>query len=52
VVSSLVRVPDEVAVAVMVAYHRAVAGRAEPARALAIASRVDPLVPFVCFGAG
>jgi tetratricopeptide (TPR) repeat protein len=52
VVSSMVRVPDEAAAQVMVSYHRAVAAGAEPARALATASQVDPLVPFVCFGAG
>ncbi len=52
VVSSLVRVPDETVANVMVGYHRAVAGGAEPARALATASLAAPLVPFVCFGGG
>jgi tetratricopeptide (TPR) repeat protein len=52
VVSSLVRVPDETVANVMVGYHRAVAGGAEPARALATASLAAPLVPFVCFGSG
>jgi tetratricopeptide (TPR) repeat protein len=52
VVSSMVRVPDEVAADVMVSYHRALAGGADPARALATASLAAPLVPFVCFGAG
>jgi tetratricopeptide (TPR) repeat protein len=52
VVSSLVRVPDETVANVMIAYHRAVAGGAEPARALATASLAAPLVPFVCFGGG
>jgi CHAT domain len=52
VVSSMVRVPDEIAANVTVSYHRALANGAEPARALATASLAEPLVPFVCFGAG
>jgi hypothetical protein len=52
VVSSVARVSHHAAAAVMTGYHRAVAGGAEPARALATASLADPLAPFVCFGAG
>jgi len=55
VVSSTVRVPDEAAIHVMIAYHRAVSAGAQPARALAAASLFSlsgPLAPFVCFGAG
>jgi tetratricopeptide (TPR) repeat protein len=52
VVSSVARVPDDVAMAVMAEYHRAVAGGAEPAQALAGVLTDDSLVPLVCFGAG
>src|SRR6266545_1406453 len=52
VVSSVARVTHHAAAAVMTGYYRAVAGGAEPARALAAASLADPLAPFVCFGAG
>lgn len=52
VVASVARVTHAGAAAVMSRYHRALAAGAEPARALADASRADPLAPFVCFGAG
>jgi CHAT domain-containing protein len=52
VVSCLARIPDDAAAAVMVAYHRAIATGAEPARALAAASLTQPLASFACFGCG
>ncbi|MEV4801676.1 CHAT domain-containing protein [Nonomuraea sp. NPDC049421] len=52
VISSLTRVPDQVAERVMTAYHQAVAEGARPADALAIASLGEPAATFVCFGAG
>jgi hypothetical protein len=52
VISCLARIPDDAAAAVMVAYHRAIAAGAEPARALAAASLIQPLASFTCFGAG
>ncbi len=52
VVSSVARVPDDLAVPVMAEYHRAVIGGADPAQALASTSAADQLVPLVCFGAG
>jgi CHAT domain-containing protein len=52
VVSSVARVTHDAAASVMTGYHQAVAGGAQPARALADASLADPLAPFVCFGAG
>jgi CHAT domain-containing protein len=52
VVSSVARIPDDVVVAVMKEYHRAIVAGSEPAQALALASEVKPLVPLVCFGAG
>ena len=52
VVSSVARVPDDVVVAVMKEYHKAIVAGTEPAHALALASEREPLVPLVCFGAG
>jgi hypothetical protein len=52
VVSAVGRVPDDSVADVMVAYHRALAGGAPPARALADCTAGGPLMPFVCFGAG
>jgi tetratricopeptide (TPR) repeat protein len=56
VISSVSRVADEVAFGVMTSYHRALSAGARPARALALAAGPDatgePLMPFVCFGAG
>ncbi len=52
VVSCVARVRHDTAASVMTHYHRALAGGAEPARALATASLVDQFAPFVCFGAG
>ncbi|MEU8394857.1 CHAT domain-containing protein [Nonomuraea sp. NPDC048892] len=52
VVSSLTRVPDQVAERVMLAYHQGVADGARPADALATASAAEPASTFVCFGAG
>lgn len=51
VVSSAVRVADDVAINVMSAYHRNLAAGVQPARALADAVATEPLAPFVCFGA-
>ena len=52
VVSSVARVDDQAAEAVMVAYHRALTRGYAPARALADAALIEPLVPLVCFGRG
>jgi hypothetical protein len=52
VISSVARVADDAAVAIMTAYHRRLADGAGPARALAEASALEPLSPFVCFGSG
>jgi tetratricopeptide (TPR) repeat protein len=52
VVSSVARVADDAALAIMTAYHRRLADGAGPARALAEAGAVEPLSPFVCFGSG
>ncbi|PRX53345.1 CHAT domain-containing protein [Nonomuraea fuscirosea] len=52
VVSSITRVPDQVAERVMLAYHQGVADGARPADALATASAAEPAATFVCFGAG
>ena len=52
VVASVARVTHEAAATVMTHYHRALAGGAAPAHALATAASVDRLAPFVCFGAG
>ena len=57
VISSVSRVDDETALAIMTAYHRALSAGARPAEALALAGTHAgpagaPLTPFVCFGAG
>jgi tetratricopeptide (TPR) repeat protein len=65
VISSVSRVDDEIALATMTAYHRALSAGARPAEALALAgahagpagvapapTALDPIAPFVCFGAG
>jgi CHAT domain-containing protein len=52
VVAAVSRVRDETAVGVMTALHRALAGGAGPAAALAAASEKEPLATFVAFGAG
>jgi hypothetical protein len=66
VISSVSRVDDEIALATMTAYHRALSAGARPAEALALAgvhagpadataagaAHDGPLAPFVCFGAG
>ncbi len=52
VISSVTRVADDIAPAIMTAYHRALRKGLRPAEALADASTADPLAPFVCFGAG
>ena len=52
VVASVSRVADQTAMAVMVAFHRAVIGGASPAAALATAVRDEPDAGFVCLGAG
>jgi hypothetical protein len=52
VVSSVCRVVHDTAATVMTAVHRALAGGASPAQALAMASVDEPLATFVCFGAG
>jgi tetratricopeptide (TPR) repeat protein len=52
VISSVARVDDEAALGVMTAYHRALRAGTRPAEALAVASKSEPLSPFVCFGAG
>ena len=52
VISSVTRVADDIAPAIMTAYHRALRKGLRPAEALADASAAAPLAPFVCFGAG
>jgi tetratricopeptide (TPR) repeat protein len=61
VISSVSRVADETALAIMTAYHRELSAGARPAAALALAAvraapaggaSDAPLTPFVCFGAG
>ncbi|MBT2229869.1 CHAT domain-containing protein [Nonomuraea sp. NEAU-A123] len=54
VVSSVAKVPDETAIAVMAAYHRQLALGLSPAAALAAASASvgESSSTFVCFGAG
>jgi tetratricopeptide (TPR) repeat protein len=52
VISSVARVADDAAVAIMTAYHRRLADGAGPAAALAEAGAVEPFSPFVCFGSG
>ncbi|MCH7231242.1 CHAT domain-containing tetratricopeptide repeat protein [Glycomyces sp. L485] len=51
VVSSLGRVPDDLAAEMMVDYHRCCATGASPAEALAAVGENRPWHPFVCFGA-
>ncbi|ALG14697.1 hypothetical protein AOZ06_10960 [Kibdelosporangium phytohabitans] len=50
VVSSVASVDDDAAVDVMAAYHRGLLRGLRPARALADATLIQPLMPFVCFG--
>jgi hypothetical protein len=52
VVASVARVGDETAMAAMTGFHRAVAGGAAPAAALATALSAAGQAGFVCFGAG
>jgi tetratricopeptide (TPR) repeat protein len=52
VVASVSRVPDEAALDVMTAYHRALATGVGPAAALAGALPPAALLPFTCYGAG
>jgi CHAT domain-containing protein len=52
VVASVSRVADRTAMAIMVAFHRAVTGGASPATALSSAIRDEPDAGFVCLGAG
>jgi tetratricopeptide (TPR) repeat protein len=57
VISSVSRVADETALAIMTAYHRALSAGCRPAQALALAAVYGSpsgatLTPFVCFGAG
>jgi tetratricopeptide (TPR) repeat protein len=52
VISSVTRVPDDAAVTIMTAYHRALTAGARPAEALAGAALAEPFSPFVCFGSG
>jgi CHAT domain len=57
VISSVTRIDDETACALMTAYHRSLSAGARPALALAQAAASAtpdeaPLTPFVCFGAG
>ena len=51
VVSSLGRVPDDLASEMMIDYHRRCADGATPAEALAAGGEHRPWHPFVCFGA-
>ncbi|GAB3219799.1 CHAT domain-containing protein [Glycomyces halotolerans] len=51
VVSSLGRVPDDLAAEMMIDYHRRCAAGASPAEALAAVGEKRPWHPFVCFGA-
>lgn len=51
-VASVVPVPHDVATRVTVAFHHALAAGRTPAEALATVAPREPLVPFVCFGAG
>jgi tetratricopeptide (TPR) repeat protein len=50
VVASLCRVADDAAVDVMAAYHAGLTRGVPAPRALAEASLIAPLIPFVCFG--
>jgi CHAT domain-containing protein len=51
-VASVVPVPHDVATRVTVAFHQALVAGRTPAEALATVAQREPLVPFVCFGAG
>jgi hypothetical protein len=52
VVASVARVSDDVAMAAMVGFHRAVTAGRPPAAALAAALHGEETAGFVCFGAG
>ena len=52
VISSVARVADAAAVAMMTGYHRLLATGANPAEALAEAALAEQFSPFVCFGGG
>jgi CHAT domain-containing protein len=52
VISSVTRVADAAAAAMMTAYHRALRSGTRPAEALAQAALAEPLSSFVCFGSG
>lgn len=52
VIASVARVPDAAAIGVMAAYQELYARGVPPAKALAEASLVEPLIPLVCFGCG
>ena len=52
VISSVTRVADDGAAAMMTGYHHALRSGARPAEALASAALAEPLSPFVCFGSG
>ena len=57
VIASTSRLADDVAAPAMIAYHEAIAGGADPARALAdavvqVGADTDIPVPLTCFGAG
>ena len=51
-VASVVPVPHDVATRVSVAFHQGLVAGRTPAEALAMVGQLEPLVPFVCFGAG
>jgi tetratricopeptide (TPR) repeat protein len=52
VISSVTRVADEDAEAIMLRCHQALRAGAGPAEALAQAALTEPFSPFICFGAG
>ena len=52
VISSVIRVADAGAAAIMTGYHRALRSGARPAEALARAALTEPFSPFICFGSG
>jgi hypothetical protein len=52
VIASVARVPDAAALGVMAAYQELYARGVPPAKALAEASLLEPLIPLVCFGCG
>ena len=51
-ISSVTRVADETAAAVMTSYHRLLTAGTAPAAALAQAALTEQFSPFVCFGSG